>query len=101
DLPHRRRHVEELRSVDLRKFHLPSRLRGPFHRERVADDGTWIAVALERPGVNDLSTLLRYRRQSDERAVGRDAGLLLELPLGSLKQVLARVNLALGDRPCA
>ena len=99
DLPFRRSHVEEVRPVDLRELHLSPRLWGPFHRERVADDCTRIAVALERPGVNDLASLLLDRRQSDEWTGWRDAGFFLELPLGGFEQVLARFDLALGNRP--
>ena len=62
-LVYRRSNLEEICPVDLRKLHLSPRLRGPFHRERVADDGGWIAVALDRPCVDDLATLLLDRRR--------------------------------------
>ncbi len=101
DLPSRRSHVEEGRPVDLRELHPSPRLRGPFHRERVADGRTWVAVALERPGVDDLAALLLHRRQSDEWACRRDAGFFLEFPPGGFEQVLARLDLALGNRPGA
>jgi hypothetical protein len=65
-------HVEEVRSVDLGKLNLSPRFRWPFHRECVADDCARIAAPLERPGVNDLSPLLRYWRQGDERAFRSD-----------------------------
>src|ERR1019366_6573390 len=101
DLAFRRSHVEELRSVDLRELHLPPRLRRPFHRERVADGCSRIAVALEGPSVNDLASLLRNRRQSDEWTRCRDAAFLLEFPLGGFEQIFTWLDLALGNRPSA
>src|SRR6516164_5092878 len=38
DLPFRSSNVEKVRSVDLKELHLSPRLRGPFHRECVADN---------------------------------------------------------------
>jgi hypothetical protein len=60
-----------------------------------------VAVTLERPCVDDLSTLLLHRRQSDEWTCWTDAGFFLELPLGGFEQVLTRFDLTLGNRPSA
>ena len=59
-----------------------------------------IAVALERPGVDDLAALLLDGLQRNERASGLQAGFFLELPLGREQQIFVGFWLALGDRPC-
>src|SRR4051794_36803701 len=76
DLPPRRRHVEELGQVDLGELHLSPGLRGPFHRERVTGQRTRIALAPERPCVNELASLLLHRLQRDEWTCWPDARFL-------------------------
>jgi len=84
DLPTCHGHIVEFCSVDLRKVHQASGPWRPFDAECVADNRTRITVAFERPSVNDLASLLLDRRQSGEWTSWRDAGFLLELPLGGL-----------------
>src|SRR5690606_20383637 len=88
-------------AVDLGERLLPARARRPLHDEGVAHDRVRIAVALERPGVHHLAARLPARAERDELALGHDPGLLGELPLRRRERVLARRELALGDRPGA
>ena len=60
-----------------------------------------VRLALDGPGVDDLAALLLDRRQSSEGSSWRDAGFLLELPLGGFEPVLTRYDLTLGNRPSA
>src|SRR5436309_6275171 len=76
-----------------------ARLRRPFQRKQVAVQLRGIAVALHRPGVDNLATALRDRRKRDERALGSTAGLFRELTLRGRQWFFARLELALGNRP--
>ena len=80
---------------------LPTGVRRPFHRERVALEGGGVAIALERPSVDDLAAFLLDRFQRQERAGWFQAGLFFKFPLGRRHQIFVGVEFALGNRPDA
>ena len=86
------------RSISGNSTRRPDRRR-PLDREGVAGDRRRVAVPLEGPGVDDLAPLLLHRAQGEEGAGRGGADLLLELPDGGVEGLLARPDLALGDRP--
>src|SRR4029453_2964598 len=59
-----------------------------------------VNVLLDRPRINPFPALLNYRRQLDERAFDREAGLFLQLTLCRLERRLAG-ELTLRYRPHA
>src|SRR6266567_1253815 len=99
DLLEDHRDREPLGAVDLGEFLTLAGLGRPFERERVAAELRRVTVAFHRPGVDDLATALRDRRQRDERALGSTAGLLLELAPRGRERLLFRWKLTLGNRP--
>src|SRR4051812_22125233 len=99
DLPPRLVQAEVPRPVDLGELLVTPRPWGPLDREGVAGDRRGIAVPLEGPDVDELAPPLPHRGQGEERAGRDDADLLPELPDGGGQRVLARPDLALGDRP--
>src|SRR5207247_6732293 len=82
--------------------HGPPRARRPLHLVRVADGGRGIEVALRRPPQDELPRLLLDLAELQERDVGHlVAGLLRELAQRDRRDLLALLDLALGDGPVA
>jgi len=89
------------RAIDLGKFLLPSGARRPLHGEEIALQPGRIAVALERPGLDDLATGLAERTQLDEIAIDVDAGLFREFaPRGGQGVLVSRAQ-SFWNRPSA
>src|SRR6202795_2663305 len=70
DLPACRWQIEPAGAIDLGKFGDPARARRPFEREGVAPDRGGVALARDRPGMDDLAAGLPDRRHSHEFAIG-------------------------------
>src|SRR5919107_2121949 len=71
----------------------------PFDRRGVAGDGGRVGVAFTGPGMHGLAGLLANTAQRQERPVGRETGLLAELPARGLEQWLAFADQPLRDGP--
>ena len=88
-------------AIHLGELEPAPRAAGPLGAHHVAPDRGGVGVALPRPGVHELPTLLPDASERQERRRGPDAGLLQELALGGREQILALLDEALGDGPRA
>jgi tetratricopeptide (TPR) repeat protein len=89
-------------AVDLGERPQHAGARRPCHLERARAQVFGVKVALDRERDDALARLLADLPELDDRpARRRMAELLGELPARALQRVLARLELALGDRPGA
>ena len=89
------------RAVDLGKARALARSGRPFHLEQIADELRGIAIAFDRPGVDDLAAglLERAERRNSPSAVKPVSSL--EFAPGRGEQILAGIGKPLRDRPGA
>src|SRR5260370_33108549 len=86
-------------AISLGERLLPSLLRGPFERERVAAQVRRVGVTFERPGVDPLATRLTQRGQRKKRPRGWKPRLFLKLAPRSSERVFPGLHHALRNRP--
>ena len=88
------------RAINLRPRRHLARARRPLHLELVADDVLDIEITFDCPHANQFAAGLAELTEVDPGSRGRFlAELLGEFPVRRLLRILARLVLALGDRP--
>ena len=70
DLGARRLEVEGFETVDFGELHLSARSRRPLDRDCIAAEIAGVAVALKRPGMDELASFLPNRLQGNQRTGG-------------------------------
>lgn len=87
-------------SVHLGERGLPAGMGRVLHREGVAPGRLGVAVAFDRPGVDDLAAGLLDRFERAELSLDSEARFFLEFPPGGIQRGFVR-KFAFGNRPRA
>jgi hypothetical protein len=95
----RRIERKPFRTVDFRKALQFARFRRPNHGEGIAPDCRSVAIAFERPCVNDLPAGLPDPAQRNEFSARFYANFLFEFALRGCKRLFVELNLTFGNRP--
>ena len=78
------------RSIDFGKYLLVTRSRWPLNGKGITSYRSRIAIALERPCLNNLTSLMLHATERNEVTVRYKAGLLLELSLRGGEFIFSR-----------
>src|SRR5579872_173021 len=94
---------EKRGAINLRKCLLLSRTRRPLDLKCVAVDRTWIAVAFQRPSVDEFSRLVFHRpeRNQLESRMNIEPGFFPKFAERGCLFVFARIHFALRKKPRA